>query len=124
MQLVIEDPLEFLEYIPWEELKFIGSKNYDKIALWHPSKAIPAFDYHLFTDEEVYRYRVINDFAFAGLFQDGHLAFTITDIDATDFVEDMQEYWEKWVRTSSSNLRLQLMRGRERLRSDPTSGDA
>ena len=98
LQLVIEDPRQFLEYIPCEELDFIESSREEKLALWHPAKPTMAFDYHLFTDEEVYRYCVTSDFAFPGLFQDGHLAFTLTEIDATDFVEDMQQYWEKWVR--------------------------
>ena len=83
LQLVIEDPRQFLEYIPIEELNFIESGGEEKLALWHPTKLTTTFDYHLFTDEEVYRYCVTDDFAFPGLFQDGNLAFTVTELDAT-----------------------------------------
>jgi hypothetical protein len=99
LQLVIEDPRQFLEYIPWEELDLHESDNEVKRALWRPAKSTTNFHYFLFTDEEVYRYCVINNFAFPGLFQDGHLAFTITEMEATDFVMDLQQYWEKWVCT-------------------------
>lgn len=50
-----------------------------------------------FTDKEVYRYCVTNNFVFTGLFQDSHLVFTVTKIEATEFVVDLQQYWEKWV---------------------------
>jgi hypothetical protein len=102
LQLVIEDPRQFLEYIPWEELNFTEPTNEKERALWCPGNPTATFDYYLFTEEEVYRYCVTNNFVLSGLSQDGHLIFTMTEMEATEFVVDLQQYWEKWVCTARS----------------------
>ena len=61
-------------------------------ALWCPDNTTATFDYYIFADEEVYWYCVTNSFIFSDLFQDGHLAFTGTEMEATEFAVDLQQY--------------------------------
>jgi hypothetical protein len=86
LQLVIEDPHQFLEYLPWEVLGLQESGNEVRRALRCPAKPTTNFHYFLFPDEETYRYRVNNNFAFQGLIQDSHVAFTVTEMETTDLV--------------------------------------
>ncbi|KAI9684106.1 MAG: Interferon-induced, double-stranded RNA-activated protein kinase [Trizodia sp. TS-e1964] len=90
--VVIEDPRQFLEFIPWEELDF---KDPGLHALWNPPMPILDFERHLYTEEDVMRYCVLNDFNFPGLYQEGKIAFFLAKIDE-NFIDNFHKYWNRW----------------------------
>jgi hypothetical protein len=95
----MDDPRTFIEYIPFSELRDIkdSDKAEDNCVLWCPEKPVPTMEHHLVTEEVVFRYCVLNEFHFPGHLEGDKIAFVMTPLMGTDFVRELQLFWQKWV---------------------------
>lgn len=116
----IEDPRDYLEIIPWEELKSITSTELKEVypplsheidtdqkwVLWKPPSQHFFDSHHLYTEPEVYQYCITNSWSFPGYsYPDGSVIFVLSPLEATQFVDDLKNFWERWV-TFSSTLEI------------------
>jgi hypothetical protein len=113
----LEDPRSYVEIIPWEKLTPASSTELKeaRIPIYLPHEAdtnradqrwmlwdIPScnfFDFHhLYTEAEVYQYCVVNSWWFPGHSYRGAVIFALSPLNDTEFVEDLKNFWECWVR--------------------------
>jgi len=94
-------PYHSLEYIPWQELHSVGEpyQNQGHIlprVYWSASRKAK-FDYHLHTEDDVFRYCVINNFTFPESTTDGNPLFVVKDWQNSELALDLQNYIPIWV---------------------------
>ena len=94
-------PYGSLEFIPWNELHPVDesyqilSGSYLKVS-WRPERKAK-FEYLLYTEEDVYRYCVMNDFYFPDFLVECNLVFIVRDWQESDLVSNIDDYIQKWV---------------------------
>lgn len=110
----LDDPSKYVEIIPWSELTRISqaelADNHIDISLpypqapytpqwmlWNPPSRHFFDSHHLYTEDEVYQYCILNDWSFPGHFLGEHVVFAISPLENTRFVDDLISFWKRWV---------------------------
>jgi len=99
---VIEDPRQFIEYIPFTELEAVNSDQERNMYVWNPGRSIPRFEHHLVVEEVILQFCVQNNYLFPGYLHEGKVAFFARPMGEIEFVKEIQWFWQKWVRTTSA----------------------
>jgi hypothetical protein len=58
-----------------------------------------AWKHQLFTEEEVFGYNILKKWSFPDHLLNDHVIFAIREVDSSEFIPDLLEYWEHWVQT-------------------------
>ena len=118
----LHDPRAYVEIIPWMELEPVSptvlkeahipiflprrtamaqgleaSLADVKWMLWKPPSSNFFDCHHLFTEDEVYQYCVESDWHFPGHFYRDHVVFALSPLNASRFVDDLENFWDTWV---------------------------
>ena len=114
----LHDPRGYVEIIPWVELEPVSPTVLEeahipiflphrtdmaqeasdvKWMLWKPPSSNFFDCHHLFTEDEVYQYCVENDWHFPGQFYGARVVFALSPLEASRFVDDLEDFWDTWV---------------------------
>lgn len=110
----IEDPRSYVQFIPWAHLKrtdaevlqrsgmrievpFSESMHIHAWVLWRPPNPGFAWNHHVYTEDEVYEYNVLNNWSFPDHYFEDQVVFGVREVDRTDFISELGNYWEAWV---------------------------
>jgi hypothetical protein len=86
-----------LEFIPWDDLRVTEAALPNGKRLWRPKKHV-AYDHHLRTEEEVFKYCVEADLFFPGYSEEDAIVFESSPLRGSKLIIEMEDFWEKWVR--------------------------
>ena len=64
--------------------------------LWKPEKSV-AHEHHLYSEEEVFKFCVEEEFYFPNHTKDGSVVFMPSLLKDSKLLDDMEKFWEKWV---------------------------
>ena len=96
----IPNPALFLEFIPFEEFTGIiqlpNSSRTEFFGTWRTPYSHILFN-QIFTEEEVYQYCIQQNWQFPDQRYQGGSAVILTPIHETNFLKDLQNFWELWV---------------------------
>lgn len=114
----VDDPRSYVHFIPWTELTSVSdeelrrsgiipdipfstsTRKMDSWVVWSPPFPGFAWNHHFHSEDEVYQYHVVNDWALPDHYV-GHrpskILFRVCRLDETEFVADLGQYWEAWV---------------------------
>jgi hypothetical protein len=87
----------WLEYIPLHQMTYSGGICDGSELLWRPLQQV-AFDHHIFTEEEVFKYCVENDFMFPQHKKDDAIVFVAHELCTSSIREDLENLQNQWVR--------------------------
>jgi hypothetical protein len=73
--------------------------------LWTPPHPGFAWNHHLHTEDEVYEYNIVNDWAFPNHYLKDQVVFAAREVDQSDFISELRDYWNTWVSSSRAGLR-------------------
>lgn len=110
----INDPRGYIHVISWTDLQYIepGKLIMDGIdieipflenginvqwVLWSPPHPSALLKHQFFTEEEVFGYNILNDWVFPDHTLNGQIVFAIHELESTEFIPDLFQYWENWV---------------------------
>ncbi|KAH8689276.1 kinase-like domain-containing protein [Phaeosphaeriaceae sp. PMI808] len=109
----IEDPRSYVQFIPWAHLKrtdaevlqrsgmrievpFSENMHIHAWVLWRPPNPGFAWNHHVYTEDEVYEYNVLNNWSFPDHYFEDQVVFGVREVDRTDFISELGNYWEAW----------------------------
>ncbi|KAF3000080.1 hypothetical protein E8E13_002178 [Curvularia kusanoi] len=112
----VEDPRSYLHYIPWAELTstsdeelrrsninldipFSNTSAATSWVVWSPPLAGFAWNHHLHSEDEVYQYHVVHDWASPDHYvspQPYKILFRAHQLEETEFIADLKNYWKGW----------------------------
>ena len=110
--LPLDDPSDYVEFLPWDELVPISSSEVNKHVtylrsvevdptqqwrLWKPPSDHFFDSHHLHTEDEVYQYCIMHSWMFPGHSYRGAVVFALSPLENTKFVDDLRNFWKKWV---------------------------
>jgi hypothetical protein len=117
----VEDPRSYVHYIPWAELTSTSDEELRRSGIsldvpffntataswvvWSPPLPGFAWNHHLQSEDEVYQYHVIHDWASPDHYvsrQPDKIVFRVRQLDETEFTADLKNYWEAWVSLTSA----------------------
>jgi hypothetical protein len=120
----IKDPRSYVHYIPWSELNsvtdeelqrsdtsldvpFLDRPTASSWVVWEPPFVVFAWSQHLHSEDEVYQYHVVQNWPLPGHYMSrkpDKVIFGVRQLDKTNFITDLRDYWKAWVsRTCSLN---------------------
>ena len=119
----LEDPRSYVHFISWEDLAstnaedlrrsglnpdipFLESDITIEWVLWTPPYPGFAWNHHLHTEDEVYEYSVVNHWALPDHYLSDQVVFSVTEIDKTDFISQLRDYWETWVSLDAASSKV------------------
>jgi hypothetical protein len=96
-----ESPYEYLEHIPWDELRPVErcDEPIFKTGSWMrwTSSHADLYDHHLFTDEESFQYCVTNNWTYPNHSIDNEIIFHCIPLSSSQFTSQLPDYWGVWV---------------------------
>ncbi|KAF5720072.1 Ypk2p [Fusarium mundagurra] len=112
----VEDPRSYVHCIPWAELTSISDEELrcsrisleipfsktsatDSWVIWSPPLPGFAWNHHLHSEDEVYQYHVIHDWASPDHYvsrQPDKILFRMRQLEETEFIGDLKNYWQAW----------------------------
>lgn len=112
----LEDPAKYVHYIPWDNLQLVHSEeltgaeiNLDdplncdiahrRFALWSPPHPGLLWNHHLYTEDQVFNLNAQMNWSFPDHHKDGKVIYSIRELQGTDFINTLSDYWELWVST-------------------------
>lgn len=90
------DPVKYLEFIPWKDLRQRHQDQSDHSLLWRSEKSVQ-HDHHFHSEEEVFKFCIENDFYFPGHLSEGVLVFEPRALKSSRLLTEMKQFWEAWV---------------------------
>jgi len=100
---IFEDPRNYLEYIPWDELSlcspFDNAPNDAQEILyahWKPRKATK-YAHHLHPNDAILQYCVELEIFLPGHIDSDCVAFILSPLDSSGIMDDFSNWWERWV---------------------------
>lgn len=78
--------------------------------LWTPPHPSFSWNHHLHTEDEVYEYNIVNDWAFPNHYLKDQVVFAVREVDQSDFISELRDYWNTWVSSSRAGLRASKIR--------------
>jgi hypothetical protein len=112
----IDDPRRYVEVIPWEELTLVSDSELSaahieiflqqepdmgnavqKWMLWKLPSCHFFDSHHLYTEFETYNYCVTHGWFFPGHSYRDAVIFALSPLEQTEFVEDLKNFWDRWV---------------------------
>jgi hypothetical protein len=78
------------------DIPFLEEAAIEEWVLWTPPREGFAWN-HLHTEDEVFEYNITKGWPFPDHLKGSTVIFAVRRLDETDFVVELEEYWDTWV---------------------------
>ena len=74
--------------------------------MWKPPFTGFVWNHHLHTEDEVFAYSILSDWQLPDCTLNGSIIFVASPVEQSGFLEELQEFWTKWVIVKSTVMVL------------------